>query len=867
MTSTLYSNPVSSVSSAPRFGGLTGYKRPNLGNPTRVASNLPAFRGTPFTPGSNKLKAPKIENSKNRGDQGTNVAIPYARVCPIDHQSSLGRIARGDVCFLSRFQVGTSQIGHRSERVVGIDFLNKALGNDDSMKPKRAVINPNWVVGQTVLIGGSKAGVAASASINLFDDVGSIMADNWREASFLQDWVCDGLVMSNDEPYAHTSNGANDVQQFNICVQGPTTCNNGYQDYNGRGVESHPRYDSERGGYGMEGRVALGGGSFYPSYPLQMFDRKIKPLSTLYVGLVATKREMTPEIRAALLENSSVDTLSPNFKKLVGTKATDYESFYTFKFVCFSDRAAMQGSLSKSLRDDWKYAEHPSKKQRPVHQNDVGDGSTAFDPYESVSLTDYRSMVGAWKIGKVMDTAARRKDVFSGGPVDTAEQLTVNVCIEWCDWRMLRRLTTREDIGGYVSGAPMWFGALAIPGVVGAPGVGGVGQDAATGILTTVDADSGRIFNWPSVYTPRGSLDKARDDAAAQSNAPFNNDRNSDTMATNGKKLFPLSNDIVSQHGLYKRSAKAAFQFLGSMRKGIIVSRKDAPKLSVDKIGTLFDSISLGTDTFNWRKFRDWASSLDPNDVVNIEYASALLGTQQTIAKIDGAAARNVFAQIAYFDDDKGQWTFDINRQIFTNFLLASPKTGEQLVAAGALPASIGENAARAVNLLIDYDIEMTSGGMDGVDGINGMASTAPTLQTAGAQERRSAKSGKAKVPKTAATATTATTAAAAATATAPAATATATAAVVLKPTSKPAALSVVSSSAGPASASASASAPAPAPAPSASTASAPAPSGDSNDIYSAIFGASASSTTAEADRSPSSGAARPRVRRTKEAR
>jgi hypothetical protein len=351
-------------------------------------------------------------------------------------------------------------------------------------------------------------------------------------------------------------------------------------------------------------------------------------------------------------------------------------------------------------------------------------------------------------------------------------------------------------------------------------------------------------------------------------------------MATNGKKLFPLSNDIVSQHGLYKRSAKAAFQFLGSMRKGIIVSRKDAPKLSVDKIGTLFDIISLGRDTFNLKKFINWASSLDPSDV-NIEYASALLGTQQTITSIvaiDGVAAERVFAQIAHFDDDKGQWTFDINRQIFTNFLLAAPKTGEQLVAADNLPASIGENAARAVNLLIDHDIDMTSGGMDGSSGINGMASTAPTLQTAGAQERRSAKSGKAKVPKTAATATTATTAAAAATATAPvataaAATATATAAVVLKPTSKPAALSVVSSSAGPASASASASAsapasaPAPAPAPSASTASAPAPSGDSNDIYSAIFGASASSTTAEADRSPSSGAARPRVRRTKEAR
>jgi hypothetical protein len=123
--------------------------------------------------------------------------------------------------FTSRFQVDVSHIGHRKERVVGIDFLNKALGNDDSIKAPRAAINPNWVVGKTVLIGGS------SDAAN-FDSIGGMMADNWREASFLQDYCCDGIVLSNDEPYAHTSNGANDVQQFNICVQGISTCNNGY---------------------------------------------------------------------------------------------------------------------------------------------------------------------------------------------------------------------------------------------------------------------------------------------------------------------------------------------------------------------------------------------------------------------------------------------------------------------------------------------------------------------------------------------------------------------------------------------------------------------------------------------------------------
>ena len=107
------STPVVAVSSAPKFGGLTGYKRPALGKPTQVPSNLPAFRGKPYTPGSDSLKAPPIQNSKNRQDRGTNVTIPYARTCPIDHARDLGRIAPGDVVFTSRYQVDVSHVGHR----------------------------------------------------------------------------------------------------------------------------------------------------------------------------------------------------------------------------------------------------------------------------------------------------------------------------------------------------------------------------------------------------------------------------------------------------------------------------------------------------------------------------------------------------------------------------------------------------------------------------------------------------------------------------------------------------------------------------------------------------------------------------------
>jgi len=135
----------------------------------------------------------------------------------------------------------------REQRIVGTDFLNKALGNDDKGRPAGSSIHPNWRVGETVLIGANAATGALGPNLGTAADragpiapavaaagagepelIGNNVADNWREASFLREWVCDGVVLSNDEPYANTSNGARDVQIFNICVQGRAACNNGY---------------------------------------------------------------------------------------------------------------------------------------------------------------------------------------------------------------------------------------------------------------------------------------------------------------------------------------------------------------------------------------------------------------------------------------------------------------------------------------------------------------------------------------------------------------------------------------------------------------------------------------------------------------
>ena len=94
------SGPVAAVG-GDTYGGLTGYKRPNPGNPARIPGNQPAFRGVTNKPGS-QIKAPAIKSSSNRPSRGTNITIPYSRVTPLDHTNNIGRMSPGDVAFVSR---------------------------------------------------------------------------------------------------------------------------------------------------------------------------------------------------------------------------------------------------------------------------------------------------------------------------------------------------------------------------------------------------------------------------------------------------------------------------------------------------------------------------------------------------------------------------------------------------------------------------------------------------------------------------------------------------------------------------------------------------------------------------------------------
>ena len=58
--------------------------------------------------------------------------------------------------------------------------------------------------------------------------------------------------------------------------------------------------------------------------------------------------------------------------------------------------------------------------------------------FDGITAREISGMVGAWRLGKVLDTASQRKEGYTGGPVDTAFRLTVNVDISFLDWRALR---------------------------------------------------------------------------------------------------------------------------------------------------------------------------------------------------------------------------------------------------------------------------------------------------------------------------------------------------------------------------------------------------------------------------------------------
>ena len=384
------------MASPPVYGLNEGYRRSQLGDPVSSVGQQPKYRGQTHTPGDD-VKAPQILASASRNNRGTNVTIPYARVVPANELANKGRLSFGDVAFIARFshdansQARLNQEQKRQitmsvstshatiSHLAGVDHINKLLSSG------------SYKEGYNVLV----------------DNVNPL--DDWRSLEVLSTWTLDGVVMSNDSPayFLSTSEGVRNDQIFNVAIQGRATVNNGYQDRRGGGMAIDP----------SKGFSDLITGPLYHQYPLQMFDRNIKPLDELYIGLVCKMQPVT---------SSKINT----FK-------ADAKFIHTFQYVLFSSGnvpVCLVPSNEATDTSEWK-------RSNLKRSRDDDDG------FCGIRDEDLKGMVGAWRLGKVIDVASQRKQGYYGGPIDTTCAVTLNVNVGFLDWRQLRRNFTSNIFG------------------------------------------------------------------------------------------------------------------------------------------------------------------------------------------------------------------------------------------------------------------------------------------------------------------------------------------------------------------------------------------------------------------------------------
>jgi hypothetical protein len=385
-----------------------GVKRSLPGNPVGLPGALPAFRGRGVAPGG-AIKAPKLANG-NRPNEGSNVPLPYNRVAPLQFLSSFcGRLAPGDVAFVEKFPVGfmvkaSTRFGGAPamQRVVGLDGVNRLLHG--------ASAPTGWRLGTNVFEG---------EAIDVHDGTKFLLP-------VLDKYRLDGVIKSNDEPGAFGSNGSRDAVIFNTVIKGPTLVNNGFLYYDPKsepehGVERDPSKASPLNGVHKGRTVNAFGtseGGFYiergegaarphyvtgsydyvsnftgncTAYPAQMFDRSVEIGNTLYVGLQAC--ELSTEQRNTL-RNQDGSRLGEG----------EHGRFFYYQYVPFSNRRM------------WELERDPSVTE---------------DEFDAIRKEDVPALVGAWSVGRVLDTKAMVYPWYPGGPKDTAHAMRVDVHVEW----------------------------------------------------------------------------------------------------------------------------------------------------------------------------------------------------------------------------------------------------------------------------------------------------------------------------------------------------------------------------------------------------------------------------------------------------
>ena len=459
-----------------------GVKRSVLGTPVGVPRQLPGFRGRSVGPAA-PVKVPKLRNG-NLNNPTSNVRIPYNRVCPLEMLTSYqGRVGPGDVLFNYKYPPGfTKAQAAANNATLGVNTLSRVVGLDGLNRILMGSGPNGWRVGENVYhdpVDVGPYGVLAGT-------------DGAFALSALNDYRLDGVVISNDEPGAFTSSGSRDNAIFNIAIQGPVETNNGFLMYedpaksktslfnpltgatNMRTVEAHARGSAESGMHientpmpgqiGSEFQRSRGKVDFvanycgtYSMYPSQMFDRRIESMNTLYVGLRAYELSLDAKKRVTTATGEK-------FFKDKSDAFIEQEKMYFYQYLPFSSRVAhviqevtdvhfrmtkealtvqsggavpTDAQVRARMRSGLGAKEGRAKAAKMVkaikQQTSTSLPSAQFDTatYDPVRSEDLWHMIGAWQLGRVLDTKAAVHERYAGGPRDTAFSCIVDVNVCW----------------------------------------------------------------------------------------------------------------------------------------------------------------------------------------------------------------------------------------------------------------------------------------------------------------------------------------------------------------------------------------------------------------------------------------------------
>ncbi len=164
----------------------------------------------------------------------------------------------------------------------------------------------------------------------------------------------------------------------------------------------------------------------------------METLNSLYLGL--RTYELSTEAKMQVTDE--------NGDKLFTDKAAAaLACMVFFQYMPFSSRvAAVIGQVTdahaKAKRDQTQAQRDADPEGRAAAAKKVGstkqrssisDYNTPFDKctYDPIRTNALRQMVGAWHVGKVLDTKAARHDPYAGGPRDTAFSCIVDVGLSW----------------------------------------------------------------------------------------------------------------------------------------------------------------------------------------------------------------------------------------------------------------------------------------------------------------------------------------------------------------------------------------------------------------------------------------------------